>query len=233
MSQGGHFTQRGSVPINIYQGFDQSNSQRQQRSFSISESSLQNARPARIGQVPSQWRGDPNPLAGDSEPWWQKQQQQQFSQTGNNSLQTNGIDNIIGRIGNALQHRSTNDAPWIPHGSQQRAPQRFDGDQFRMPRSGAATVVPDMRSFADDSAYCSQSSHKRSAPSDEMSPQIAEQFLSPRRIRNPQFSGSSPPRSVASDTKLHKRPRRSPATLLRCPRAGCDKSDLKNPSDLQ
>lgn len=233
MSQGGHFTQRGSAPTNFYQAFDQSNSQPSQRSYSIPEGSLQNARPTRTGQGPPQWRGNRSVLAGSSEPWWQEQRQQKNAQTGSSQLQANGINNIIGDIGNVLQDRSTSDAPWIPPGSQQLAPRRFDGDQFRVQRSGAATVAGHVRSFADDSAYCSQSSHKRSAPSDELSQQVAEHFHSPTHITIPHCNGKGSPKSVASDSKLHKKPRRSGAIQLRCPRAGCERSDIKNPSDLQ
>lgn len=233
MTQQRSFAHRSSLPINSYAS---SSDQTQQRSSSVSQALLQGEFYAIANQDTSQWRDEQSYLPTGSDAVWPAQQR--YPQPQRDVLQTNSIDNILSNVQGVLRHRGPNDPPWDPVGSQQQqTPQLFDTEHFRGSAASARTVVPDTRSqprsFAEDSAYYSQSTHKRSAPTDDLSPVGSSQFLSPTNTAPPLFANREPARSVVSDSQLHKKPRRPPVGPLRCPRQGCDRDDLKNQSDLK
>lgn len=179
-SQQGSFAHRSSLPFSALSQYGQTGRQPQQRSYSASQASSQDEQSIMTGHVNPQWRNNQGYTPGVSDYTWQ---QQQYTQAQADPQPTENINSIIGDIGGVLQYHSSNDEPWNAHQSQQHTTQLFNSEQYQTPGLGARTVVPDTRSqqgsFAHDSAYYSQSSHKRSAPSDEISPQFSEHLLSP------------------------------------------------------
>lgn len=223
---------RSSVPVNLYQGRHQPDGHSQQRSFSLLPTPFHHGSLTPASSEAFCWDNVrttyfPHGLSNVSST------QQQFGQELEEAQRTGGLENIVGEVTNVIgEHASSDDAPWTSLNSQQYGLQHFSIEQFQGSRSGALTVVPDTRSQNRDSAYWSESSHRRSAPSEEHHHGFV--LASQPYTVHQQTAGNRSPRSAVSDTQLHKNPKRSPAIKkIICSEPGCGKDDLKNFSDLK
>lgn len=234
MSQQMSFGHRSSVPNNVYQPYNVPAGQTQQRSFSVTQAPSIGAASAIATHRSPQWRPSQSFVSNTPDLAWRRQQQ--YMQLQANTPQSNNVDNILGEVSDAINLRSSNEGPWNSLGTQTRAPQQFDGDQFRTHGSGARTAFPDtpsqQRSFADSGFY-SDPRQKQPGPLSEIHQEGRDNFLSPTNRLPNQIDSNRSPRSVVSDSQLTRKPRRTPGSLLSCPRVGCDRHDLKNHSDLK
>lgn len=226
------FTHHRSVPSDQHQQYSQMVYQTQQVRPPVSEFPQQGASFHSTTQG-SHYSEDHGYLSPASSSDWH----QQYGAVRQTPQARSSVHNaLLNGLQGGLHVRNPNDAPWIPGSFQQPTPQLFDGAQFRT-GSGAATVVPDTRSClessAHDSAYYSHFSHKRRAEADDVSSQIPDRFFGPQLAVGPGTRGNKSPRSTVSDGQLHKRTKRSAESRISCPIEDCDKTDLKNQSDLQ
>lgn len=218
------------MPTILYQQYEPQGEQTQPRSFSVSRASSIHAAPI-ASQLSPQWRSGREYYYNLDTAW----QQQQYPSMQERPTQTGNINtsNIVGEVGDVLQRFSSNDAPYFPGSSQQHPQQQFNGEQFRLHASGAATTIPEAHETFTDSGFYSQTSQKRPAPSNVLYPDVSDHFLPTLHGFTTTRRGSRSPKSTVSDSQLHKKPKRSQGKLIICPRDGCGKIDLKNDSDLK